>query len=520
MTLEEGRHSSASQQPMVTCLFRRPGRRCAAPFAERPEVAKFRPIVFIIGLLVAQMGVAMIIPALADAAAGNRDWTTFAASSAIAVFLGGTFVLSSAGEPIRLTLRQAFLLTTLSWIALSAVGALPLAFSGLGLSYTDAFFEAISGLTTTGSTVLVGLDSMSPGILLWRAMLHWLGGVGIIVMAIVILPYLRVGGMQLFRMESSDRSEKALPRVAQLATATSAAYAVLTAACVIAYSLAGMTPFEAVTHAMATVSTGGFSTYDASVGHFQSPAVEWVATLFMVLGALPFVIYIQLMHGRRDLFWKNSQVRSFLIGLAAVVTVMTLYVWMEREVPLQDALRLTAFSVASVVTTTGFASADYSQWGAFAVVVFFFLTFIGGCTGSTAGGIKVLRLELAVLVIRNQFQRLHQPHGVFPIRYAGQRLADDVARSAMIFIFIFILAFAALGLGLAAVGLDFMTAFSGAATALANVGPGVGPVIGPVGNFSSLPDAAKWMLAAGMLIGRLEFFTVLVALSPMFWRDW
>jgi trk system potassium uptake protein TrkH len=488
--------------------------------AERSEVAGFRPIVFIIGLLVTQMGVAMIIPAIADAIAGSRDWTTFAASSAAAVFLGGTFVLSTIGERIALNLRQAFVLTTLSWIALSAVGALPLAFSGLGLSYTDAFFESISGLTTTGSTVLVGLDNLPPGILLWRAMLHWLGGVGIIVMAITILPYLRVGGMQLFRMESSDRSEKTFPRAAQVATATSFAYAVLTVACIIAYSLAGMTAFDAVTHAMATVSTGGFSTSDASIGHFQSPAIEWVATLFMALGALPFVIYIQAVHGKRAVIWKNSQVRRFLIGLGLVVAVLTLFLWLEREVPLLDALRFVAFSVVSVVTTTGFATVDYGQWGSFAVVAFFFLTFVGGCTGSTAGGIKVLRLELAALVIRNQFQRLYQPHGVFTIRYQGQRLQDDVARSAMTFIFIFILAFVFLGLGLSATGLDLITAFSGAATALANVGPGLGPVIGPVGNFSSLPDAAKWMLSAGMLMGRLEFLTVLVALSPMFWRDW
>jgi trk system potassium uptake protein TrkH len=487
---------------------------------ERSELAAFRPIVFVIGLLIAAMGIAMIVPAIADAVAGHRDWATFAASSASTIFVGGTFVLSTAGGPIQLNLRQAFVLTTLSWIGLSAVGALPLAFSELGLSYTDAFFEAISGLTTTGSTVLVGLDQMPPGILLWRAMLQWLGGVGIIVMAIAMLPYLRVGGMQLFRMESSDRSEKALPRAAQLASATSVAYAVLTLACVIAYSMAGMTTFEAVSHAMTTVSTGGYSTSDGSLGHFENPAIHWIATLFMVLGALPFVIYIQAVQGRRDLVWQNSQVRRFVAGLALAVLALAFWLWLKRgEAPL-DALRLAAFNVVSVVTTTGYATADYGQWGASAVIVFFFLTFLGGCTGSTAGGIKALRFELAAIVIRNQFQRLYQPHGIFSISYKGQRLSDDVAKSAMTFIFIFILSFAILGLGLSALGLDFTTSFSGAATALANVGPGLGDVIGPAGNFSSLPDAAKWMLSAGMLMGRLEFLTVLVALSPMFWRDW
>lgn len=490
-----------------------------SPF-EHPKLAAFRPIVFIIGLLIAALGLAMVIPAIADAVAGHRDWATFAASSASSIFVGGTFMLSTVGEPIQLNLRQAFVLTTLSWIGLSAVGALPLAFSELGLSYADAFFEAISGLTTTGSTVLVGLDQMPPGILLWRAMLQWLGGVGIIVMAIAMLPYLRVGGMQLFRMESSDRSEKALPRAAQLASATSVAYAFLTLACGIGYSLAGMTTFEAVTHAMTTVSTGGYSTSDGSLGHFTNPAVHWIATLFMVLGALPFVIYIQAVQGRRKVIWKNSQVRRFLIGLALVVAGLALFLWLVRDVHILDAVRLSAFNVVSVVTTTGYATTDYGQWGTFAVIVFFFLTFLGGCTGSTAGGIKALRFELAAIVIRNQFQRLYQPHGMFSTSYMGQRLSDDVARSAMTFIFIFVLSFAILGLGLSALGLDFITAFSGAATALANVGPGLGDVIGPAGNFSSLPDAAKWMLSAGMLMGRLEFLTVLVALNPMFWRDW
>jgi trk system potassium uptake protein TrkH len=483
-------------------------------------LAAFRPIFFIVGILISTMGLAMIVPALADAVAGNRDWATFAVSSASAIFIGGLLILGSLGGPIHLSLRQAFLLTTLSWISLSAIGALPLVFSELGLSYTDAFFEAISGLTTTGSTVLSGLDHMPPGILLWRAMLQWLGGVGIIVMAIAILPFLRVGGMQLFRMESSDRSEKALPRAAQVASATSVAYVVLTLACAGAYSGAGMTGFEAVAHAMTTVSTGGYSTSDGSLGHFTNPAIHWIAILFMVLGALPFVIYIQAAHGKRGIIWKNSQVRRFLAGMGLVVLTLAVWLWSGHEMGPLDALRLAAFNVISVVTTTGYATTDYGQWGAFAVLAFFFLTFLGGCTGSTSGGIKTLRFELAAVVIRNQFQRLYQPHGVFAISYKGQTLSEDVARSAMTFIFVFILAFGLLAIALAALGLDFITATSGAATALANVGPGLGDVIGPAGNFSTLPDAAKWLLSAGMLMGRLEFLTVLVALNPAFWRDW
>jgi len=483
-------------------------------------VTAFRPVLFIIGLLVVAMGLAMIAPAIADAVAGHRDWVTFAISSGCSVFAGGLLLLGSLGTPIELNLRQAFVLTTLSWVSLSAFGALPLVFSELNLSYTDAFFEAISGLTTTGSTVLSDLDHMPPGILLWRAMLQWLGGVGIIVMAIAMLPYLRVGGMQLFRMESSDRSEKALPRAAQMASATSVVYLVLSIACASAYAISGMTAFEAVTHAMTTVSTGGYSTSDGSIGHFTNPATHWIATVFMILGALPFVIYIQMLQGRRDLLLRNSQVRRFLAGLALVVLVLAAWLSIVQGEGVIDALRLAAFNVTSVVTTTGYASADYGQWGLFAVVCFFFLTFLGGCTGSTSGGIKAFRFELAVVVVRNQFQRLYQPHGIFAISYSGQALPEEIARSAMSFIFVFILSFGLLGICLAGLGLDIVTAFSGAATALANVGPGLGDIIGPAGNFSSLPDAAKWLLSAGMLLGRLEFLTVLVALSPMFWRDW
>ena len=465
------------------------------------------------------MGVSMLAPAITDAIAGSADWITFTLSSACVGFIGGLCLFSSRGHPIRLNLRQAFLLTALSWISLSAVAALPFVISELRLSYTDAFFEAISGLTTTGSTVLVGLDHMPPGILLWRAMLQWLGGIGIIVMAIAMLPFLRVGGMQLFRMESSDRSEKALPRAAQLAAATSVAYAALSVACALAYFAAGMTGFEAVTHAMTTVSTGGYSTSDGSIGHFESPVIHWVATLFMILGALPFVIYIQAVQGRHRPILANSQVRRFLQGLVVVVLLMTMWIWHDGQA-LTDALRLAAFNVVSIVTTTGYATADYGLWGTFPVLMFFFLTFLGGCTGSTSGGIKTLRLELAILMIRNQLQRLFLPNAVLSISYKGQAVGDDIVRSAMTFVFIFVVGVAVLGISLGFLGLDFITAFSGAATAIANVGPGLGDVIGPAGNFSSLPDAAKWLLSAGMLMGRLEFLTVLVALSPMFWRDW
>lgn len=477
-----------------------------------------RPVIFILGLLVAALGVAMLVPLAVDLAAGRYDWSGFLISFFMAEALGGLLAFGSAGGPMELSLRQGFLLTTGAWMALTAVGALPLVFSEIHLSYTDAVFETISGLTTTGSTVLTGLDSMPPGVLLWRAMLQWFGGVGIIVMGIAMLPYLRVGGMQLFRMESSDRSEKVLPRAAQLAGATSLAYFVLSVACAVSYFLAGMTWFEAIIHAMTTVSTGGYSTSDASIGHFHSSPIEWTATVFMALGALPFVVYFPLARGRFSTIWQNSQVRVFIAGLVVVVLGVALWLWTADGFALMDALRLSAFHVTSIVTTTGYVSDNYQRWGGFAFGVFFFLSFIGGCTGSTAGGLKVLRFELFARVIRTQARRLTQPHGVFPMSYGGRALSEDVTTSAMNFVFVFFAAFCLLTLALAATGLDFTTAASGAITALSNVGPGLGDRVGPAGNFSTLPDTAKWLLSLGMMLGRLEFFTVLVLLTPAFWR--
>jgi len=464
------------------------------------------------------MGLAMVVPAIADLATGNPDWAVFAASMAFSVVFGGLLVSMSAGKGFALSPRQGFFLTTVSWLILSAEGALPLLFSDLRLSGTDAFFEAVSGLTTTGATVLTGLDHMAPGILLWRGLLQWIGGIGIIVMGFAILPYLRVGGMQLFRMESSDTSEKALPRIAALAGATMTSYAVLSVACAAAYYAAGMTGFEAVVHAMTTISTGGYSTSDASLGHFGSPAIEWIACLFMALAALPFVIYLRAVVDSPRAFWDDSQVRHFLCGLLLAVLLLAFWLWVVRGEGPMAALRLSAFHVISVVTTTGYATADYAQWGEFAATAFFILTFVGGCTGSTAGGIKILRFELAAVAIRRQLKGLSHPHGVFPMKYRGSAVSEDVIRSAMHFFFIFMLAFLALAIGLSSQGLDFVTALSAAATALANVGPGLGDIIGPAGNFSSLPDAAKWMLAFGMLLGRLELVTVLVVVLPAFWR--
>ena len=462
----------------------------------------------------------MALPAAVDAALDDPDWVVFAGAAAVTGFFSASLALTTrpSGE-IRINLHQAFLLTALSWLAISVFGALPFYFSSLDMDFVDSFFESVSGLTTTGSTVITGLDHAPAGILLWRALQHGLGGIGIIAMAIAILPMLRVGGMQLFRMESSDRSEKVLPRATQFAATLLYVYFFFSVICTLAFWAAGMTFFEAVCHMMASISTGGFSTSDMSIAHFDSPLIEAIAIVFMLLGALSFPLYINAMQGRWDFRWHNQQFRGFMLFIALVTGALTAWQWLVNDMALLTSLRHSLFNVVSVITTTGFMSIDYSLWGGFPVAVFFFLTFVGGCTGATTGGIKIFRFQVLYAIVKAQMRRLVQPHGVFVPTYQGREITDSIALSVIAFLFMYGLSFAVLSVGLGACGLDFTTAVSGAATALGNVGPGLGEIIGPAGNYATIPDSAKFLLAIGMLLGRLEFMTLIIVFLPRFWRQ-
>lgn len=479
---------------------------------------RFRRILLTLGITLCALAALMLLPALVDLVDSNEDWQVFLVSSILTFFLGGLLVFSGIDlESDEIELKEGFILTTLSWVVTAAFSALP--FVGLGLGYSDAYFEAMSGLTTTGSTVLSGLDKLPRGILLWRSLLQGLGGIGIVVTAIVMLPFLRVGGMQLFHTESSDRSEKVLPRSAQLIGAIVQIYVGLIALCALSYSVLGMTGFDAVCHALTTVSTGGFSTHDASFSFFSSPALQWTAILFMVLGALPFVAMIKVAGGHSAEFWRDAQVRGFVGFLAGVSVVLAIWLVETRGIDFADALLLASFNVVSITTTTGFANVDYMQWGAFAIVLIFLLTFVGGCAGSTAGGIKIYRFQVTGLLIKGHFLSLMTPHRVSPLRYNGRRLPDDVPFSVIAFLAIYMATVAFFTLLLAGLGIDLITSLTAAATAVSNVGPGLGDTIGPVGNFAPLPIAAKWALSAAMLLGRLELFTVLVLMRPEFWYD-
>lgn len=476
-----------------------------------------RPIVFAIGLMLAILSATMLLPALVDLADGNSDWRAFFVAAVFTFIIGGLFVLVTYDErQVQLGVKDAFLLTTLSWIVLCGFAAIP--FIGVGISYTDAFFETMSGLTTTGSTVLTKLDVLPRGVLLWRALLNGIGGIGIVVMALLVLPYLRVGGMQLFHTESSDKSEKIVPRALELVSATVGVYIGLIFLCAVVYGLLGMSMFDAICHSMATLATGGFSTHDLSFKFFNSPAIEWAGTFFMLAGALPFVVMIQALRGGVRELWYDEQVRGFLSFIAVLTLVLAVWLSATRGIEFHNAVRLSAFNVTSIVTTTGFASDDYTLWGTFAIGVFFLLTFVGGCSGSTAGAIKIYRLQVAGLLTRRHFTHLITPNRIVTLSYNGRRLPADVPFSVVAFLAIYMATVGIFTVLLAGMGLDLTTALSSAAQAIGNVGPGLGEIVGPSGNFAPLPAPAKWVLAFAMLLGRLELFTVLVLLRPEFWR--
>ena len=479
----------------------------------------FRPILYIIGILLTTLAAAMCAPMVADLVVGHSDWKVFAGAASLTSFTGVTLMLATRAPPERLTVRQAFILTTASWVAMTFFASLPFAFADLELSFTDAFFESMSGLTTTGSTVINNLDGAPSGILLWRAILQWLGGIGIIVMSVAILPMLKIGGMQLFRTESSDRSEKVLPRIAQVASGVGFTYLGLTVLCAGLLWAVGFKGFDAIAHAMTTIATGGFSTRDASVGAFGNPVAEVIITVFMLLGALPFVLYLQAMRGRPLDLFRDTQVRWFFSIVAISILAVAVAHDFNNDIGLGRALRESAFNTVSIMTGTGYASADYASWGGFSAGVFFFIMFIGGCAGSTTCSIKIFRFQVLYETSKVQMKRLIRPHGVFVATFNGQPISDEVENSVMSFFFLFTVTFAAIAMALHFIGLDFLTAISGAATAICNVGPALGDIIGPTGNFSALPDSAKWVLSIGMLLGRLELFTVLVLFAPWFWRS-
>ena len=479
-----------------------------------------RPVAHPIGKIVIALGAFMLAPMAVDLWHGDPHWMVFLECAAITISTGLLVTVANRDARRRaLTIQQAFLLTSGLWVVLPVFGALPFILGAPNVGVTDAFFEAMSGVTTTGTTVFPALNDLPMGTHLWRALLQWMGGLGIVVVAMVFLPVMKVGGMQFFRSEGFDTLGKILPRAGEIAAEMTIIYVIMTAACAITYMVLGMTGFDAVVHALTTCSTGGFSNYDASFGAYLG-APEWAASVFMVLASVPFIRLVQAMRGSTAPLVHDLQVRTYLKLIVIVCAMILLYrlAWLEQDVPLAEAVRETVFNTISTFSGTGFASTDMTTWGHLPFALLIIVGLIGGCTGSTGCSVKIFRYQVLFQAVRAQIRRMHSPHRLYPLRYGGQPLDKGVIDSVMAFFTLFMLTFGLLIVGLALTGLHPRTALTAAWTSIANVGPAWGPEISPNGSVVEFPAAAKWMMATGMYLGRLELVSVLVLLLPRFWR--
>ncbi|MCX2697894.1 MULTISPECIES: TrkH family potassium uptake protein [Ochrobactrum] len=464
------------------------------------------------------MAVAMLLPAAVDLRDGSDDWLVFVRSAAATGALSALILLATHNHNTRFTPRLGFLLTVCLWVTGGFLGSIPLYFSHLPISYATAFFEAMSGITSTGATALTGLDDMQRGIILWRSLLCWIGGIGFIGLALLLLPSLRAGGLALFHMENSDKSEKILPRMNQIALGIITAYLSLTTACTIAYFAAGMSIFDAVNHSMTTIATAGFSTHDSSFGFYHdNHLILLISTVFMALSALPFILYIKAFMPRRTDSLIDPQVKLFLAIVIGFSFILAIVLRLGSHIPFGSALITASFNFVSVISTTGFTTEDYSLWGPPAIGIFFLASFLGGCAGSTSGGIKMNRLIILWSLTQANLVRLITPHAVIKIRYGSSEVSGEIAQNVLLYLFLYIASLVIGAVLLASLGLDFVSAFTGALTALSNVGPGLGDTIGPVGNYSTIHDPALWVLSFLMLAGRLELVTVFILFTRTFW---
>ncbi len=486
-------------------------------------MAANKTVFFVIGVLLVILGTFMLIPYFAQIIIYEENSHSFLSSAFVTAFIGTLFILTNIGEGERelsLNLQQTFLFSTLAWLSVAIFGSIPFIFSTLDLSLSEAFFESMSGITTTGSTVIANLDDTPKSILLWRAIMQWLGGIGIIVMALTVLPLLKVGGMQLFKMEGSDTTEKILPRTIEIATIIISTYLILTFLCGFFYWIFGMSLFDSIAHSMTTIATGGFSTHNDSIGFFKDSNIEIIATIFIILGSIPFITYLKFLKGNKKIFFQDVQIKGLIYLLVISVIIMFIYLFfVNYENTILDKLRIASFNVVSILSGTGYVTDDFGLWGEFSLIFFLFLMFIGGCAGSTTCGIKIFRLQMLVLFLQNQIKKLIYPNSVFVVKYNNQKISDNFISSVIVFIFAYLFLFLTLAILLSIAGLDFLSAISGAATSISNVGPGLGDVIGPNGNFREVSDVSKWILSFGMLLGRLELFAVLILFFPSFWRE-
>lgn len=481
---------------------------------------KFRSIIRILGLLVALFSVTMIPPALVSLIYKDGGGLPFVLAFILTVFAGITLWYPNRYHKGDLKAREGFMIVVLFWLVLGLFGALPFMFmDDPQMTTTDAVFESFSGLTTTGATVITGIDYLPKAVQFYRQQLQWFGGMGIIVLAVAILPILGVGGMQLYRAETPGpvKDSKMTPRIADTAKHLWFIYLALTTACAAAYWAAGMDLFDAICHSFSTIAIGGFSTHDASLGYFDSPLINWICVIFLVISGVNFALHYAAVRGRSIYSYLRDPEFKVFVGIQVILTLICFLVLLNTnyyQTP-EDAFNQAAFQSVSISTTAGFATDSYANWPLFLPILLLFASFIGGCAGSTGGGMKVVRVILLYLQGVRELNRLVHPKAVFSIKLGRKALPDRVIDAVWGFFSAYALVFVMIMLALLATGLDNITAFSATAACLNNLGPGLGEV---AANFADIPDLSKWVLVVAMLFGRLEVFTLLVLFTPMFWR--
>ena len=482
-------------------------------------MSNYKTVFFTLGILQIILGLFMIIPLIIQIIYKEVD-SGFISASIVCIIFGILFYLSNLDHEKKLNLPQAFLLTALSWLTIAIFGSLPFIFSNIELGLTDAFFESMSGITTTGSTIIKDLDNSPKGILIWRALLQWLGGIGIIVMAITLMPIMNVGGMQLFKISSNDTSEKVMPKTKEISIRLIIVYSSLTLACALIYKLFGMNLFDSITHSMTTIATGGFSNYNESIGHFNNSYIEFSSIIFIIMGSIPFIAYIKFLNGNKKVFFNDIQIKGFIKIIIFSIIILFIYLFFENKIFSEVRILSIVFNVVSILTGTGYVTENFSLWGNFSSIFFLILMFIGGCAGSTACGIKIFRIQILYQFILNQLKKIIYPRGIFIIKYDKDNINEKSLSSVISFIYLYIIIFFIITALLSLSGLNFITSISAAATAISNVGPGLGDLIGPNGNFSALSDFSKWILSFAMILGRLELFAILVLFVPSFWKKY
>ena len=478
-----------------------------------------KPIALVSGPVICAVGFFLFIPLITEIIYKSESWQDYAVPILLYLIVGGSLVITNRNVDLKISLKEAFVITVLSWLLLTFLCAVPFLYTEINLGIVDALFESMSGVTTTGATTLSNLESLPKGILIWRAFLQWLGGIGIVVIALFILPFLRIGGMQLFHLEGDDPYDKTLPKISSVIKKIFVIYVTLTVTLIFLYYICGMLPFDAISHSFTTISTGGFSTYDSSFAFFNSDKILLVAIIFMILGSLPFLVLVQT--SKKNLFaiFKDHQVRVFILILFIAILLIFYFANNYIDGNYLNKVITVSFNTISIISGTGYVSDNFEYWGNYASVLFLILMFIGGCAGSTTGGLKIFRFQILFKYINLHLKKMLKPHSIIASRFNGRTVNETTYESVMSFFFLYILTFFTSALLLSFSGLDFLTCISAAASTISNVGPGLGPIIGPDGNYGILDSYSKIILIATMFLGRLELLTILVLLLPSFWKD-